>query len=137
MPAFGKSGTWRIFALSWSMLRLPDLKPGVAPACPLFTTFYASHATPSRSVSDLTLEPLERVRVAFRGDLNPAVAEIPHPAVQPLAGGHRLGEEPEADPLDTSSNHVPARPTHDSFRMPNPESRVIGAWSARSSAPRP
>ena len=60
-------------------------------------------------VPDVTFESFERVGVALGRDLDAAVGEIPHPAVQPFVSGRFLGKETKPDALNTSTDDVASR----------------------------
>ena len=55
---------------------------------------------------DVTLESLERLGVAFGRDLDAAVGQISHPAMQPFASRRFLGKETKPDALNTSADDV-------------------------------
>ena len=64
-------------------------------------------------MTDVTLESFERLGVAFGRDLDAAVRQISHPAMQPLAGGGFLGKETKPDALNTSADDVAPCETQD------------------------
>jgi hypothetical protein len=66
----------------------------------------------SRALADLALEPLDRLYVALRRDLDAAVGKIPDPPMQPLMFRGIGGEIPEADALHAAADDIPSRDTH-------------------------
>ena len=93
------------------------LKPVWRPSARVVLDLDALDARAGRPVPHVALEPLERLRVAFGGDLDAAVRQIPDPAVQPLAGGGRLGEEAEADALHAPADQISPRAEHTGRRV--------------------
>jgi hypothetical protein len=61
---------------------------------------------------DVTLEPLEGFGLALDGNLDPAVGQVPNPAVQPFAGRRPIGEESEADALNAAADQISSREAH-------------------------
>jgi hypothetical protein len=76
------------------------MKAGVPSGRRLLVDFDVLHARTAGTLSDAPLEPFERLCIAFGRDFHAAVGQVLNPAVQPLARGSFLGEEPEADALD-------------------------------------
>src|SRR5690348_16564465 len=70
-----------------------------------------------RPVPNVALEPVDRFGIAFGHDLDAAVGEVPHPAVQAFAARGVFGEEPEADALHASGDRVAPRDAHAEARM--------------------
>src|SRR6476646_5357202 len=103
MPAFGKSGTWRIFCLSCS-IRHRMWKP--------LAWSLIGNVSSTTTLSNRALEPLHRVLVPQRRRLYTAVVEVAHPSAQRLADGGRLHEVAEADALHTAAAEKSPRRAH-------------------------
>src|SRR3954468_18955650 len=120
MPAFGKSGTLRIFCLRWSMfgssvVTLANSKPGIAPGWHVLVHLHGVHACAWRTVSDVPLESLERFSVAFGGDLDAPVRRVSDPPVQAFPQRRGFGKKPEPDALHVASDDVVPRDPHQDF----------------------
>src|SRR5262245_12030581 len=127
MPGLGKSGTprMRLFSccsMSVVMNSRPatcarrscfdrpldapsvfDPESGASSGCADVGDLHVINPRPRRSVPHRTLEPVEGLGVAFRGDLDPAVGRVPHPAVHAFAGGSGVDEVAEAHTLHATS----------------------------------
>ena len=73
---------------------------------------HARDASAGRAMTDCVLEPIDRVRLAFRLRLDAAVHPIANPAVQSFALRHRLGEKTEADALDAAAHEISSGDPH-------------------------
>ena len=90
---------------------LSDCKPGFPRRQPV-GDFDVLYARGRWAVPDLTLEPLERLPLAFGGNLHAAVGQITDKAVQAFARGRRLREKPIANAMDPAADQVQSRGDH-------------------------
>jgi hypothetical protein len=58
------------------------------------------------AMADRVLEPIDRVRLAFRQRFDTAVGQVADPAVQSFALRHRVGEKSESDALDAAAHEI-------------------------------
>ena len=64
------------------------------------------------SASDMPLEALDRLGLAFSERLDAPVDQVPDPTTHALAQASLPGKVPEADSLHATINEIPARDLH-------------------------
>src|SRR3954451_24520503 len=119
MPAFGKSGTWRIFSFSFSVViawTLSDVESCIAAGRAHVGDFDLLAASSGWAVPHVTREPLERCAFPFGGDLDPAVRTVDDPSMEPFTRGGGLHEHAEADALNPPADHITPRESHGGWR---------------------
>src|SRR6266699_2746902 len=112
MPAFGKSGMWRIFDLSSSMFVLTNIELGLESAGRHVGDIDPVDACSLRTTPDLLLEAVERLPITLAVDLDAAVRQITPPPDDSFARRGGLGEIPEADTLNTAADQIPSGDAH-------------------------
>src|SRR5688572_28478036 len=96
---------------------LSHQETGVGPAHAFFGGVDVVHPRARRPAPDVTLEPFERVCLAFRGDFHAAIRQVAHPTMQPLAARRCPCEDPEADSLNAAADQVPTREAHGETKL--------------------
>src|SRR5262245_22035798 len=69
-------------------------------------------ARPTRPVSQLALESIDGLDLAFGRRFDAAVGQIAHPAVQTFTPGGSLHEKPEPDALHAAADQEASRDAH-------------------------
>src|SRR6476646_10131467 len=120
MPAFGKSGTWRIFDLRVSISSLIS-GSNAALACRKTCgavgrdhVFYVDgfNQRVRRSAPQRQFHSIDRFFVSFNECLDAAVGTILRVPMNPLRGGARGGKHAEANALHPPANEEPSSDDH-------------------------
>ena len=119
MPGFGKSGTWRIFDLRWSIrgrlvsrvLEIIDRESVRRQRLDVFHV-HVFDAGSRRALPQGALEARHRLGLAFRHGLDAPVIEIADGPCKTLAPRGVGREEPEADALHTTAHQEAPGHTH-------------------------
>src|SRR5687768_15773439 len=113
MPAFGKSGTLRIFALSESIGCLSrHTKTAEAIRRLDIECFDIIHTRARRPAPDRHFKSMHRVDLAFSHDLDASVVLVAHVATHVLTKRGIFDKETVAHALHAAPDDVPARHEH-------------------------
>src|SRR5262245_8973665 len=80
-----------------------------------------------RSVTDVSLEALNRLGLTFSKYLDSAVRQILHPPIQSLPRSSGLGEVPKTNTLNAPFHYVPSRHSHTACKLYLPAAFPHGA----------
>src|SRR5581483_3350287 len=127
MPAFGKSGTWRIFVFRCSMEWSSDVEPAGA-ARRVVGDVELVDAGVRRPVAHGVLEPADRLGLALGGDFHAAVVAVADPAGDALARGRVGREVSEPDALDAPAEEISSRHAHRPYDSIRRFVRTSRAW---------